>query len=96
LDAAYKVEVNTLESGVLLNDGHGHFTFHPLPRIAQVAPSYGAALADVDGDGKLDLYLVQNFFGPQRETGRMDGGVSLLLWAKAMVGSNRFGPTAAA
>ena len=23
--------------------------------------------------------MVQNFFGPQRETGRMDGGVSLLL-----------------
>ena len=34
---------------------------------------------DVNGDGHLDLYLVQNFYGPQRETGRMDGGVSLLL-----------------
>lgn len=79
LDAALKVEVNTLETGVLLNDGRGRFSFHPLPRIAQVAPSYGAVLADIDGDGKLDLYLVQNFHGPQRETGRMDGGVSLLL-----------------
>jgi hypothetical protein len=25
------------------------------------------------------LYLGQNFYGPQRETGRMDGGLSLLL-----------------
>ena len=30
-------------------------------------------------DRNLDLYVVQNFFGPQRETGYMDGGVSLLL-----------------
>ncbi len=78
-DGALKLEVNTAESGVLLNDGHGHFTFHPLPRLAQAAPGFGVVLTDVDGDGTIDLYLVQNFFGPQRETGRMDGGVSLLL-----------------
>ena len=36
-------------------------------------------MCDINGDGNLDLYVVQNFFGPQRETGYMDGGVSLLL-----------------
>jgi hypothetical protein len=83
LEAAYRLEVNTLESGVLRNGGNGQFTFIPLPRLAQVAPSFGVALPDIDGDGKLDLCLAQNFHGPQRETGRMDGGVGLLLSGKA-------------
>jgi len=79
LQAATRFVVNTLESGVLLNDGQGHFTFRPLPRLAQVAPVFGVTLTDVDADGRMDLFLVQNFFSPQPETGRMDGGLSLLL-----------------
>ena len=55
------------------------WTFEALPRLAQISPGYGVVLTEVDGDGDLDLYMVQNFFGPQRETGRMDGGVSLLM-----------------
>lgn len=64
---------------MLLNDGKGHFAFRPLSRLAQAAPAFGAALCDVDADGHIDLFLVQNFFSPQPETGRMDGGLSLLL-----------------
>ena len=79
LERARRFEAETLASGVLLNDGAGHFQFRPLPRLAQAAPGFGVALADFDGDGTPDLYLVQNFFSPQPETGRMDGGLSLLL-----------------
>ena len=77
---ALRLEVNTLESGVFLNDGSGRFTFKPLPRLAQTSPGFGLALTDVNEDGDLDLYMVQNFYGPQPETGHMDGGVSLLLY----------------
>jgi hypothetical protein len=79
LEKAQRFEATTFESGVLLNDGTGKFTFHALPHLAQASPSFGVALTEINGDGNADLYLVQNFFSPQVETGRMDGGLSLLL-----------------
>jgi hypothetical protein len=79
LDDAYEVTATTLESGVLINDGTGRFEFRPLPRLAQISPGFGVVLTDVNADGYKDIYLAQNFFAPQPETGHMDGGVSLLL-----------------
>lgn len=79
LNGATKLEINELRSGVLINDGAAHFEFKPLPRIAQVSPSFGIGTTDFDGDGFVDLVLAQNFYGPQLETGRMAGGVSMLL-----------------
>jgi hypothetical protein len=37
------------------------------------------AFTHIAGDAFPELYVVQNFFGPQLETGRMNGGVSVLL-----------------
>ena len=82
LNRARRFEATKLESGVFWNDskpGHPLFRFAPLPRLAQVAPVFGIASADFDGDGNPDLALAQNFHHPQRETGRMNGGLSLLL-----------------
>ena len=78
LDDSKRCEANTLESGVFINDG-GKFTFKPFPRLAQVAPGFGIIAGDFDGDSFADFYAVQNFFSPQAETGRMAGGVSVLL-----------------
>ena len=79
LDKADRYEANTLESGLLLNSGKGIFEFRPLPAMAQVAPVFGIAVSDFDGDGNLDVFLAQNSFAPQLETGRMDGGTGALL-----------------
>lgn len=79
LATARRFTATTLESSVLINDGQGGFIFKPLPRIAQVSPGFGVVITEVNGDHHADLYIVQNFFSPQPETGRFDGGLSLLL-----------------
>jgi hypothetical protein len=78
LSDAHRFAATTLESCVLLNQGD-QFEIVPLPPLAQISPAFGVTLVDVDADGQLDLYLVQNFHGPQPETGHMDGGLSLLM-----------------
>ena len=78
LTDSLRMEANTLDSGVLINNG-GKFTFKPLPHLAQIAPIFGMVAQELDGDGIPDLYVAQNFYGPQVETGHMDGGVSLFL-----------------
>ena len=79
LDTAKRFEANTLSTSLLINDGQGKFTVKPLPELAQLAPGFGVVATEVNGDGNADLYLVQNFFTPQRETGKMAGGLSVLL-----------------
>jgi hypothetical protein len=79
LDNAHRFAANTLESGLLLNQGNNSFRFETLPRFAQAAPGFGAIVRDLDLDGNEDIYFVQNFYSPQPETGRMAGGLSLLL-----------------
>lgn len=55
------------------------FEFVPLPRLAQISPSFGVVANDFNIDGNVDIFLAQNFYTPQWETGRMDSGVGLLL-----------------
>ena len=79
LSASLRLEATVTASGLLLNDGKGRFEFHELPRMAQISPARAMVFFHADGDGKLDLFMAQNFFSPQRETGRMDGGLGLLM-----------------
>ena len=79
LDPSLKLQCNTLQTVALINDGGGHFTAVPLPWMAQVSPSFGLALTDVDADGFTDVFLAQNFSQPQKETGPMNPGYSALL-----------------
>ena len=79
LSESLQLHATELASGVFLNDGHGKFTFRAFPRLAQTSPIFGTAAADFNGDGLVDLVAVQNFYGPQVETGRYDGGIGLLL-----------------
>ncbi|RKY17683.1 MAG: RNA-binding protein, partial [Planctomycetota bacterium] len=79
LAAAGRLEASTPDSSLLSNDGSGRFALSPLPVMAQLAPVFGAAFLELDGDGLPDLVLAQNSYAPHPEQGRLDGGLSLAL-----------------
>lgn len=84
LDAAVRYEAATLQSGVFINEPGGEkkpprFTFVPLPAEAQLAPVFGIATADFDGDGDCDVVLAQNARNAPPGEGQRDGGLCVLL-----------------
>jgi enediyne biosynthesis protein E4 len=79
LAAARRFSATEFRSGVFLGQPDGTFRFEPLPRIAQVSPIQGLVAGDFDGDGRADIYAVQNSFSPLPSVGRFDGGLSQLL-----------------
>ncbi len=89
LDGSQQFEANTLTSVLFVNNGNAQFEMRPLPRLAQIAPCYGVVFTDINSDGNVDLFVAQNSYSPQLETGRMAGGMSLLLLG---TGDGRFQP----
>ncbi len=79
LAAARRLEATEFRSGVFLSQPDGTYRFAPLPRIAQIAPLQGMVAGDFDGDGRADIYAVQNSYAPIPSVGRFDGGLSQLL-----------------
>jgi len=73
-----ELRVNTLDSMVFLNRSH-RFEPRSLPIEAQFAPAFGLTTADFDGDAAEDIFLAQNFFHTDAETGRHTSGRGLLL-----------------
>ena len=79
LAKARRFAATELRSGVFLSQPDGTYRFAPLPRIAQIAPLEGIVAGDFDGDGRADIYAVQNSFAPVPAIGHFDGGLSQLL-----------------
>ena len=76
---ALVLKCKEVRSGWFENDGHGHFTFHPFPLMAQIAPVNAMVCTDVDGDGSSDLILAGNEYQAAVLTGRYDASYGLLL-----------------
>jgi hypothetical protein len=68
----------TLDS-VLMLQRDGFWEVHPLLWPAQVAPVFGIAVGDLDGDGHEDAFLAQNFFAVQAPESRLDAGTGVWL-----------------
>jgi hypothetical protein len=73
-----EITITTLDSMLFLNRGD-HFEARPLPFEAQLAPIFGVAAGDLDGDGNEDLVASQNFFGVPPLVSRLDGGRGVWL-----------------
>lgn len=100
LNKAQRFTMNTLSSGVWMNQGNFRLRFQAFPRRAQVAPAFGVLATDLDGDGAPDVLLNQNFSGTRIEMGAFNSGMGMLLkgdgaggWAP--VGPERSGWTVA-
>jgi len=79
LSGSLRVAATTAHTSLLVNDGHGRFQVRPLPALAQVAPGMGVDFVWCNHDPVPDLFIAQNFYQPERETGRMNGGTGLVL-----------------
>lgn len=78
LSKTRKLSCKTLASTVLWNRGD-HFEAMALPAEAQWSSANAIVVADVDGDGNLDLFLAQNDFTARPEDMRVDAGQGLWL-----------------
>ena len=72
------LEVVEWASVVLLNRGD-YVAVAPLATEAQLAPAFGIAIADFNGDGLEDVLLSQNFFAVNPDEWRQAAGRGLLL-----------------
>ncbi|SFA87165.1 VCBS repeat-containing protein [Algoriphagus aquimarinus] len=82
LDMSIINEINSLESGVLMNEGNGKFTWKPFPRMAQRSYVFAIQVADLNGDGNEDLILGGNLFNAKPEVGKYDASYGDVLLGK--------------
>jgi enediyne biosynthesis protein E4 len=92
LAAATRWAATELRSGVFLSQPDGPHRFVPLPRWAQISPVQGTVVADFDGDGQTDVYVVQNSHAPDAFIGRFTGGLSQLLRGDGLGGFTAIPP----
>lgn len=68
-----------MQTSVLINEGNGKFELKPLPLRAQFSPVYAIYAGDMDGDGKVDLFLGGNMYSVKPQVGRYDAGYGVFL-----------------
>jgi hypothetical protein len=78
LKSAVHLQTTEMASIIMINEG-GKFKFKALPKLAQVSPIMESVVADVNGDGNLDILVVGNMFGAEVETTRYDASIGTVL-----------------
>ncbi|MGI8636694.1 MAG: FG-GAP-like repeat-containing protein, partial [Segetibacter sp.] len=65
---AIRYETNYLQSAILWNNS-GSLELAALPIEAQISPVFGIVADDLDGDGKMDIWLGGNFYALKPQVG---------------------------
>jgi hypothetical protein len=79
LQGAVTREAYVFQTSIWRNNGNGTFTLQALPLRAQFAPVYGMLVADMDRNGKKDIFLAGNKVALKPELGRYDANFGTLL-----------------
>jgi len=79
LQESTKLEANTLNSLIVINQGDFNFDVLNLPLEAQLSPVYAIAISDFDNDGDQDIILGGNLNGVKPEFGRYDASFGTYL-----------------
>jgi hypothetical protein len=79
MEGGMKLSANMLKSCFIRNNGNGHFSFEPLPAMAQYSAINGMVVDDFDGDGNLDICVNTNDFSTMPSYGRYDALNGLVL-----------------
>jgi hypothetical protein len=79
LQKARVLQVQTLASIWIKNNGSKGFQSIPLPMEAQFSRASGIVVDDFTGDGKKDILLAGNFYPYRVQLGRNDAGSGVLL-----------------
>ncbi len=81
-DNTVKEEVYTFATSYFQNDGNGKFKVIELPNLAQISPTFGFAVMDINGDGKKDFFGAGNYYNREVETTRSDAGTGYVALQK--------------
>ena len=79
LDRSSTIEVKTLASVYLKNEGNNKFSMIPLNNYAQMSALNGMVLGDIDGDGNEDIIAGGNLYPFRVQTGPLDASIGLVL-----------------
>ena len=79
ISEALVLEVHGFKSVYLENLGGGQFSIKPLDNKAQTGPTLGTEVADIDGDGNMDILGIGAIYDAEVETIRYDANYGYVL-----------------
>jgi hypothetical protein len=79
LEKATVLKADYFSNAVLINNGNWNFTLKDLPWQAQLTSYRDAAITDMNHDGKLDIFLVGNFYPNNIQMGEYDSDYGTIL-----------------
>lgn len=73
------INIKTLKSVFLKNDGNKKWSIRPLPEYAQISMINGMVATDLKNNGINDIILAGNFYPWRVQQGPLDAGIGLIL-----------------